>query len=140
MDDSRREFLKRSGCCALGMVSLATQMGYFGSINALAQKAIDDKVSPDGGADYKALVCMFWAGGNDGNNLVIPNHNDSSISNYAAYSGVRSASGLAILDTSLIPITVPRLNNLTYGFHPQLGPLVTGGINNGIAELYGQGK
>ena len=33
----------------------------FSLINALAQ-----------GADYKALVCVFLAGGNDGNNMIVP--------------------------------------------------------------------
>jgi uncharacterized protein (DUF1501 family) len=121
------------------MVSLATQMGYLGTMSALAQRAIAGKNSPDGGADYKALVCLFWSGGNDGNNLVIPNHNDATVSNYTAYSNARSNQGLAIAQNTLLPITVPRLGNLTYGFHPQLGP-ITGGINNGIAELFGQGK
>jgi len=40
MEDSRREFLKRSGC-ALGMAALATQMRHFGMMEAMAQKAID---------------------------------------------------------------------------------------------------
>ncbi|MEO7658215.1 MAG: DUF1501 domain-containing protein, partial [Pyrinomonadaceae bacterium] len=77
--------------------------------------------------------------GNDANNMVIPNHNDSSVSNYASYSAARNNQGLAIAQSSLLPIAVPRINNLTYGLHPNLGP-ITGGINNGIHELYGQGK
>lgn len=97
------------------MAALATQVRHFGLMSALAQER------GDGGApDYKALVCIFMNGGNDGNNTVVPNHSDASISNYAAYSGVRSASGLAIPQASLLPITVPRINNLTYGLHPNL--------------------
>jgi uncharacterized protein (DUF1501 family) len=133
---SRRDFLKKTGGCALGMASLATQMHHLGMVSAFAQKAID---ADEGGSGYKALVLLFWAGGNDGNNMIIPNHSDSSVSNYANYSAVRLASGLAIDQATLLPITVPRINNLTYGFHPALGP-ITGGINNGIHELYGQGK
>src|SRR5439155_16241845 len=91
------------------------------------------------GANYKALVCIFLAGGNDGNNTVIPNHSDATISNYAAYSAARSTQGLAIAQASLLPITVPRISNLTYGLHPNFGP-ITGGINNGIYELWAQGK
>ena len=83
MNESRREFLKKSGGCALGMAALATQMHHLGMMTAMAQKTIDSKrkLEPDlGGANYRALVCLFWNGGNDGNNLVIPNHYDSTYS------------------------------------------------------------
>lgn len=138
MEESRREFIKKS-CCALGMAAMATQMEHLGAMSALAQKAIDDGKNPDGGANYKALVCVFMAGGNDGNNAVIPNHSDANISNYANYAAARSAQGLALAQASLLPITVPRISGLTYGLHPNFGP-VTGGINNGIHELWAQAK
>jgi uncharacterized protein (DUF1501 family) len=95
MEDSRREFLKRSGC-ALGMAALATQMRHFGMMEAMAQKAIDADRGIEGGENYKALVLVFWSGGNDGNNIVVPNHNDATISNYATYANIRNASGLAV--------------------------------------------
>ena len=120
------------------MVSLATQMQYLGTINAMAQRVLDSQ--PAGGENYKALVCLFWSGGNDGNNMVIPNHSDTTISNYASYSAARSTQGLALAQNTLLPITVPRLSNLTYGLHPSLGPGATGAINNGIHELYAAGK
>ena len=143
MKGSRRDFLKKSGGCALGMVSLATQMHHLGMISAMAQKTIDDQKTDEGGASYKALVLLFWAGGNDGNNMVVPNHNDATISNYAAYSAARTASGLAIPQGSLLPINVPRMGGLSYGLHPNLGPLTQNGttiVNNGIHDLWGSGK
>ncbi|MCC6328527.1 MAG: DUF1501 domain-containing protein [Acidobacteria bacterium] len=142
MKRSRREFLKKSGGCALGMVGLATQMHHMGVMNIMAQKALDNTKTA-GGANYKALVLLFWSGGNDGNNLIIPNHSDSAISNYAAYANTRSASGLAIPQASLWPIAVPRLGGLTYGLHPNLGPMTQNGstiVNNGIHDLWAQGK
>lgn len=138
MNESRRDFIKKSGGCALGMVSLATQMHHLGALSAMAQKVIDSQ--PEGGENYKALVLLFFAGGNDGNNTVIPNHNDGTISNYTSYANARAAQGLALPQNTLLPINVPRLGNLTYGLHPSLGPAATGAINNGIHELYGQGK
>lgn len=126
--------MKKTGC-ALSMVTLATQVEHFGLMSALAQK-VDSDVQT--GGDYKALVCIFLAGGNDGNNTVIPNHNSGSVSNYAAYAAARNTQGLAIAQNQLLPINVPRMGNLTYGLHPSLGP-VTGG-NNGIHELWAQGK
>ncbi len=138
MKTSRREFLMKSGC-ALGMVSLATQVEHFGLMSALAQKVEknDDVLSVPN--DYRALVCIFMQGGNDGNNTVIPNHNDANVSNYGVYSAARNTQGLALAQNTLLPISVPRINNLTYGLNPNLG-VVTGGINNGIHELWASGK
>lgn len=141
MNETRRDFLKKTGGCALGMVSLATQMHHLGAMSAMAQKVLDSQ--PEGGENYKALVLLFWSGGNDGNNMVIPNHDDLSISNYNTYAAARGAQGLAIDRATLLPIAAPRINNLTYGLHPSLGPQTQNGttiVNNGIHELYGQGK
>lgn len=137
MKGSRRDFLKKSGGCALGMVSLATQMHHLGAMSALAQKVRYDDAAA-GGSDYKALVLIFWQGGSDGNNVVIPNHNDAALSNYTAYSNARS--NLAVAQNQLLSISVPRMGGLSYGLHPSLGPGATGAINNGIHELWAQQK
>lgn len=150
MKETRRDFLKK-GSCALGMVSLATQMQHFGALSAMAQRVIDRKAAPAQGeaiADYKALVCIFLAGGNDGNNMIIPFHGDSTISNYGAYQTLRVAQasgGLAFSQTQLqnTQVTVPNIASLPYAFHPNLGLLTANGttiVNNGIHELYGQNK
>ncbi len=138
MKESRREFLKKSGC-ALGMVSLATQMRHFGLMSAMAQQTEEQSGVP---SDYRALVCIFMSGGNDSNNMVIPNHNDATISNYTVYSNARTPQGLAIPQANLLPIAVPRLGGLTYGLHPSLGPQTINGttiVNNGIHELWNTG-
>lgn len=140
MKQNRREFLIKSSC-ALSMTALATQMRHFGLMSAMAQK-VDDERSDLVPSDYRALVCVFLAGGNDGNNTVIPNHSSTTISNYAAYSTARNAQGLAIPQASLLSITVPRMGGLAYGLHPNLGPQPAGTniVNNGIHELWGLGK
>jgi uncharacterized protein (DUF1501 family) len=137
MKTSRREFLTKSGC-AIGMAAIATQVQHFGMMSVLAQ-TVEDSSAQSVPTDYRALVCIFMQGGNDGNNTVIPIHSDASLSNYSAYSNARSASGLAIAQNALLPIAVPRMNNLNYGLNPNLGT-VTGGMNNGIHELWAQGK
>ena len=82
MHVTRREFLLQTGqAClgyALGAAAFAAGVERFGLINAFAQ-----------GSDYRALVCVFLAGGNDGNNMVVP----ASTTEYNAYAAVRSASG-----------------------------------------------
>src|SRR5262249_52442080 len=102
---SRREFLRRSGCSALTAAALASGIDRFGLVQAFAQSS-----------SYKALVCIFLGGGNDGNNTVVP------LDGYAAYSSVRQASTLAIPENSLLPIT-PKSLGQTFGFHPSLSAL-----------------
>lgn len=146
MKESRREFIKKSGC-ALGMTALATQMHHFGLVDAMAQT-----VEPMALTGYKALVLCYFDGGNDGNNMVVPIHDvpvgTTGISNYATYTGARGTQGLALPRTgtgALLPISVPRMGtDYTYGLHPAFGALTrnipTNVLNNGIHELYTQGK
>ncbi|MBA3770773.1 MAG: DUF1501 domain-containing protein, partial [Blastocatellia bacterium] len=113
MKKSRREFLKNS-CRALTMTAVATQMRHFGADNVLAQEARDADATK--GGDYKALVCIFMNGGNDGNNTAIPNYNEG----YQLYANARQAQGLAIARSSLLPITPPSMGGQVWGLHPSL--------------------
>lgn len=118
------------------MTALGSQMRHFGLMTAMAQQANDAKslTVPN---DYRALVCIFLVGGNDGANTVIPVHSDASVSNYSAYSNLRMAQGLAFQQNVPLPFAVPRMSNLLYGFHPAFG---VGNNNNGLYELYAQNK
>lgn len=120
------------------MAAMASQIHHFGLLNTLAQKTLDsDEANPP--SDYRALVCIFFFGGNDGNNTIIPNHNDASVSGYGHYSAARASQGLALAQSALLPIAVPRIGGLSYGLHPSLGT-VTGGVNPGLHPLWAQGK
>ncbi len=140
MNDTRRDFLKKTGGQALGMVTLATQMHHLGTMTAMAQKVLD--ATPEGGSDYKALVLVFLQGGNDANNMIVPVHADANVSNYAAYTNARGA--LALTPSQLLGVTVPNIGGLDYGMHQNFGPAPIAGqgtaINNGIYELYAQQK
>lgn len=72
-------------------------------------------------ADYKALVCLFQSGGNDGENTLI--RHDAA--GYQQYAAVRTpASGINVPQALLAPIQ--PLNLATpYGFHPACAPLKT---------------
>lgn len=137
MKQNRRDFLIKS-TCALSMTALATNIEHFGLMSAMAQKTRvkNESAVP---SDYRALVCIFLMGGNDGNNTIIPNHNDTSVSNYAAYSAARGSQGLALSQSTLLPIAVPRIGNLPYGLHPSFGT-VANGINPGVHPLWATGK
>lgn len=97
------------------MTAMATQMRHFGLINALAQ----EKADTEGDDDYKALVCVFLDGGNDGNNSVIPNYDEG----YAQYATARQAQGLAIARNSLLPITPASMGGQVWGLNPNLSEL-----------------
>ena len=107
---SRRDFL-RLGCRALSAAGAATAFGKAGLMTARAQTA----------GDYKALVCIFLFGGNDANNLLVPNDTTT----YANYAKIRA--NLALSQGSLVSIH-DAASNANYGLHPSfasIAPLFT---------------
>lgn len=65
-------------------------------------------------ADYKALVCVFLYGGNDGLNTIVPTDDAS----YNQYASVRRS--LALPRAGLVP-----MDGTAYGLHPSLAALGT---------------
>lgn len=104
MATSRRNFL-RTSACALGGMALASTLDSFGVVHAL---------TPQAAADYRALVCIFLNGGNDGNNTVV---DLNQYSQYAQFRGV----DLAIPQANLLPVS--PAGGGSYGFHPNLTQL-----------------
>jgi uncharacterized protein (DUF1501 family) len=148
MKQDRRDFLVKS-CAALSMGAVATQMRHFGMMSVQAQKKIDESPELFVPSDYRALVCIFLSGGNDSNNMIIPNHNDTTISNYSVYNAARTTQGLAIAQSALAntAISVPRMGGLSYALHPNLRrdtatqPINgTSIVNDGIHDLWASGK
>lgn len=97
MSVRRRSFIKYASLAAAGNLVGLKQ---FGMLNALAQTT----------SDYKALVCVFLFGGNDGNNLIIP----FDTQGYANYSSLRG--DLALPQSSVLQFaTMP-----TFAMHPNM--------------------
>lgn len=121
MSQSRREFL-RTTACALGGMALASSIDTFGVVQAL---------TPQAATGYKALVCIFLNGGNDGNNMLVSldQYNGPSGSTVEGYSNVRAASGLAIPQVDLLAIS--PVSGGSYGFHPNMPE---------VRNLFNQGK
>ncbi len=120
------------------MAAMAAQAEHFGLLNTLAQKTVKGHTLGVP-SDYRALVCIYFSGGNDGNNTVIPMHDDKNISGYSAYSAARAAQGLALAQNTLLPLSVPSVGGLSYGLHPSFGTIPSG-INGGLHPLWAQGK
>lgn len=115
MSGSRREFLKRSGCTALGLAAASSGLETLGLMNAYASS-----VSPLAPTDYRALVCLFLNGGNDSNNTIVP----MDATGYNDYSTARASAGLALAQGSLLPVN-PLSFPTQFGFHPSLPELQT---------------
>jgi len=106
----RRAFLRHLG--ALSTFGLASRLDLLSLVAAASAQQADD---------YKALVCVFMFGGNDGNNTLIPI--DSA--GYAQYAAVRpSASGISLAQASLLPIQPVNVGT-PFGLHPELSELQT---------------
>ena len=113
---TRRTFIRQAACAALGASGLVGAIADLRKLNAATYPVA---------GDYKALVCVFLYGGNDGNNVIIPHDADG----YAAYAAARSV--LAIPQSALLPIILPDGDGRDFGFHPKLPEL---------QSLFNQGK
>ena len=122
---SRREFIRRAACAAVGTVAMHATIRDLRLMNAaMAQSNVND---------YKAMVCLFLAGGNDSNNLIVP----TVTSEYANYAAIRTPV-LALPQGSLANLLIPGTSNIyvdpaghSYGLHPACSEL---------AQLYSEGK
>jgi uncharacterized protein (DUF1501 family) len=125
MTTSRRDFL-RASACTLGGLALGSTFESLGLVSAYAQAA----------PDYRALVCVFLNGGNDGNNMVVPLDAE-----FGQYSSVRGPSTLALAQSSLVPVNPPSQGR-QYGLHPNLAPEVaTPAVAfKGLLDVWNQGK
>src|SRR5471032_1770315 len=91
---TRRDFVRRAACAAVGTAAMTSAIRDLRFMNAaVAQSNI---------SDYKALVCIFLAGGNDSNNLVIP----TLTGEYGNYSSIRT-SVLAVPQSSVWNLQIP---------------------------------
>lgn len=121
MKNSRREFLRNSAL-ALGSGAAATFMPQLG----LAANVIGAQTKAFG--NYKALVCLYLAGGNDSWNLLVPRDSSTAGSNWDRYRVARggvynagtNAGGLGIDFNALLPINPQGLPAGSYGMHPNV--------------------
>jgi uncharacterized protein (DUF1501 family) len=111
---TRRTFIRQAACAALGASGLLSTIWDLRKLSAATVTG-----------DYKALVCLFLYGGNDANNVLVPNDPDS----YNVYANARG--NLAISQQSLVPLNIQVGDGRNYGLHPNLPEL---------ANLFNQGK
>ena len=104
---NRREFLK--SCCGLGAAGISAHLTRLGMVSAQAQTS----------SSYKALICVFFFGGNDSNNMIVPID-----SRYASYQSMRGA--VALGQGAVLPA-----GSSGFGLHPSM---------TNVQRLYGQNR
>lgn len=118
---TRRQFLRTASMASMaGMYASPILLG-LNSVAAMAQSAST--------SDYRALVCIFLQGGNDGHGTVIATDPDS----FAAFTQARSgAPGLAYPLADLLPITLKTPQTArTFALNPSL---------TGLRNLFSAGR
>jgi uncharacterized protein (DUF1501 family) len=125
---SRREFLRRAACAAIGTTALTSAISDLRLMNAAVAQS---NIGPN---DYKALVCIFMIGGNDSNNLIVPTAN----AEYNNYASIRTPV-LALPQSSLVPITSANNDGHTFGFHPACKELAALFNSGQLALLFNVG-
>jgi uncharacterized protein (DUF1501 family) len=106
---NRRQFLGTASCAAIGSTTFLSSLANL----FLANKVISSSLAPP--TDYKALVCVLLAGGNDSFNMLVPR----GTGEYSQYAATRS--NLALAQSALLPINPLVSDGKQYGLHPTMG-------------------
>jgi uncharacterized protein (DUF1501 family) len=118
---SRRQFLRTASMASMAGLTVSPFLLELNSVAAMAQQS--------GTSDYKALVCIFLQGGNDGHGTVIATDAES----FASFTQARSgAPGLAYAQSSLLPVTLKTpQSGRTFALNPNL---------TGVQNLFNAGR
>src|SRR6202020_618019 len=123
IDHSRRQFMKTASYAAMAGVTASPLMHSMRALAAMSSHA----AAP--ASDYRAIVCVYLQGSNDGHGTLIATDPDS----FAAFTQARnSAEGLAYPMSQLLPIvpTTPQ-SGRTFALNPYL---------TGIQNLFNAGR
>lgn len=89
----RRQFIGQASCAGLGSL---TFMNTLLNLKGIQSAAISNSAVAENFNDYKAIVCILLAGGNDSHNMLVPYDNSSYNAYVDARSGLYSDGGLAL--------------------------------------------
>lgn len=116
---SRRRFLGEASCAAVGSGSLLSSILNLRLVGdlAAAEAPTDD--------EYRALVCVFLAGGNDSFNMLAP----VDATGYAEYAATRTS--VAVPHANFLPLGGALPDGRSLGLHNSM---------SGLKDLYAAGK
>ena len=116
----RRNFIKMAGMVSAGLSTAGTSLFNLRNLNSLAgYRALNNP------GEYKAMVCLYFGGGADSFNMLVPR----SVNEYAEYAATRS--NMALERDSLLPINPINVAGVDYGLHPSM---------SGIQNLFNEGR
>ncbi len=132
---TRRDFLGQASCAAVGSLGLLSTL-----LNLrMANSAMAQSLLP--GNDYRGLVCLFFGGGMDSYNLLLPadtaRHAAYAASRGAVYDAITNSDGLALPLASILRLAAAPSDPFALGVHPGCADF---GGNPGIQSLYGAGN
>ncbi len=126
----RRNFLTKGSLAAIGSSSLANTI--------LNLKLMTNAVAAPVESEYRALVCVFLAGGSDSYNMLVPTTGSATSGEYANYANMRSGLALPFPGTGgtdeLLPLSIRRSGGRSYGLHGAM-PGLASRINEGNATM-----
>jgi uncharacterized protein (DUF1501 family) len=118
---TRRSFIRQASCAAVGSIAL---------FNTLLNLRLISSASAQGaGGSYKALVCLFLAGGNDSFNMLVPrdaqSHETYRVVRGGLYNVAGTDGGLALPNEGqpggILPISpLGDLGGRQFGLHPAM--------------------
>lgn len=125
-DLSRREFLLKSTLLSAGSIAAPFALNLFSMNAALASQYT---------SDYKALICLFLAGGNDHNNTVIAT-DTPSWNGYLAARNIGGGATIALPQANLLSISpttakVDMVGPRSFALHPTM---------TGLQNLFNAGR
>lgn len=115
---SRRRFLGQASCAAVSSLPVLNTLLNLKMASSVAAAA-------PGPTDFRALVCLFFSGGIDSFNTLVPR----GTAEHAEYAGIRG--DLALPLANLLPITPLNSPGLDLGVHPGMA---------GMQSLFESGK
>jgi len=108
---SRRRFLGQANCAALGSTTLFSSL-----LNLAMSNRVVASVPTN---EYRALVCILLAGGNDSFNMLTPLES----SEYNAYKNLRGDLALDGSTADLTPLPISDTGGRAFGIHPGMPEL-----------------
>ena len=112
MTRTRRRFLLDLGCASVGSTTLFSSLVHLGAVSSASAQSTKSAGGTVGDDEYRALVCILLAGGNDSFNMLVPT-GSSEYGNYAAVRG-----DLALAQSALLPLGSSGVPGRSFGLHP----------------------
>ena len=121
---SRRRFIGRTSCAAVSSIPVLNTMLSLSLTEKLAA------VTAPTASDYRAVVCIFLAGGNDSYNMLVP-RSPAAYAQYQASRGILALTPAQLIDIN--PIGLP--NFAVHGGMPEIANLFQSGKAAFIANV-----